>query len=104
MLLTNKSARLVILDAVQLIPGQTSEVDEMYKNHPVVAAYIQNDILAVGAPVPESKPEKNPEKKEEPKLESKTKEALKELAKERGIDITGAETKDDIIALLKAAK
>lgn len=97
MKLTNNSTRMICLASTYIAPGNTAILDDVWENNPVVAAYIASGELTT-----EAKAEKVEEKEEEPKaLESYTKEELKAMAEEQGVDLTGATTKAQIIALMK---
>lgn len=100
MKLTNNSTRMICIASTYIAPGNTAVLDDVWEHNPVIAEYIAKGELAVGEKVKvEEKVED--EKSESKALEDCTKEELKAMAAEQGVDLTGATTKAQIIALME---
>lgn len=63
MKLTNLSARVYYVDGIQIIPGETAEVDDKWKDNKSIQAAVEKGELRI-----EQEPElsKKPEKPQEP--------------------------------------
>ena len=114
MLIKNTCARLIAVGEVRIAPNKIEEVPDIFAENPVIKKYINAKELCIvdsreeedSAEEVENKAETNGEKPEaeaEKSLEKLTKEQLVALAEEKGIDLTGANTKAEIIALINNA-
>lgn len=106
MLIKNTCARLIAIDEVRIAPGAVAEVADSFEQHPVIKNYIDAKMISIASAEAEEAEEEKKEaeeaEKEEPSLDKLTKDQLVALAEEKGIDLTGASTKAEIIALINA--
>lgn len=105
MLLKNISKRLIVVDDKKIIPGRSAEVSDSYADHPVVVDMIANKELAkVGDKdtIPADKEPSTIPVTEEVDFKDMKVAELEAYATEHGIDLTGAKTKEEKIALIKA--
>lgn len=100
MILTNKTKRVICIANVHIAPGTVGTVPDSFTKNPVVKDYISKGLLACGDDVEPVKAA-SPAGLKEKALEDYTKAELISMAEEKGIDLSGATTKDQIIALIK---
>lgn len=97
MILTNNSKRVICIGKLFIAPGEAKQVEDSIADNQMISAYMQKGILVKG------KVRKPVAKKAAvvPALEEASKEDLIALAEEKGIDLTGADTKEEILAIIK---
>lgn len=106
MLIKNTCARLIAIEDVRIAPGAVCEVADSFEQHPVIKNYVKAKMIAIGEDAVEAEKAEPAEvqeaKEEKPSLDKLTKDQLVAMAEEKGIDLTGAATKAEIIALINA--
>lgn len=106
MLLKNISKRLIVVEDKKIIPGYSAEVSDTYASHPIVIDMIANKELEkvenckVASIVSEGS--SNSQGPEVVDFKNMKVSELEAYASEHGIDLTGAKTKEEKIALIKA--
>ena len=114
MLIKNTCARLIAVGDVRIAPNKVEEVADSFAENPVIKNYINAKELRIVDSIEEAEAEakEEAEKAEAEKAEAEgekpldkmTKDQLVALAEEKGIDLTGAGTKAEIIALISNAE
>jgi len=106
MLLKNISKRLIVVEDKKIIPGYFAEVSDTYAAHPVVIDMIANKELEKVENCKDaatiSEETGNDQGSEEVDFKDMKVSELETYASEHGIDLTGAKTKEEKIALIKA--
>lgn len=100
MILTNKTKRVICIGNVHIAPGTAGTVSDSFAQNSVIKDYISKGLLACGDDVKPAETASSAGLKEKA-LEDYTKAELISMAEEKGIDLSGATTKDQIIALIK---
>lgn len=104
MLLKNKSARLITVDGIRLVPGAVVNLPEkLAKNKFVLKLIDKGELVDAAQTEADAKPKKQPAKKGKT-VDDMTKEELVAYAEGKGIDLTGADDKASVLALIKAAE
>ncbi len=107
MLIKNTGRCLITIAEVQIVPGKVEEIADEYKNHPIIESYARvGKLQIVGETDTAVEVETASSEDDEDKLDLKKmkKAELIAYAEEKNIDLTGANTVAEIIALLEAAK
>lgn len=106
MLLKNISKRLIVVDDKKIIPGYSAEVSDTYSDHPIVLDMIADKELEKAEDTKTTsaanKEIGNSQGSEEVDFKDMKVSELEAYADEHGIDLTGAKTKEEKIALIKA--
>lgn len=110
MIVTNKAARLITIGttngSVRILPGATVELPKECKNNKVIAKMIARQELVEG--VQEEKTTEKSQKADQSEkvktVDAMTKAELIAYAEAKGIDLTGADDKASVLALIKAAE
>ena len=110
MIVTNKAARLITIGttkgAAMILPGATVDLPEECENNRIIKKMIARKELVEG--VQEEKVAEKPKKAAQPAkdktVDEMTKAELIAYAEAKGIDLTGADDKASMLALIKAAE
>lgn len=104
MLLKNKSARLITVGGVRLVPGSIVDLPEQLTKNKMILKFIEKGELVDATKADAvAKPKTQPAKKGKT-VDEMTKEELIAYAEAKGIDLTGADDKASVLALIKAAE
>lgn len=109
MKITNKSKKIIGMNGLSILPGETGECPKGYEDNPVIKKYIANGTFTVADNAEESSPAAPGAGDGEPAgtgkgLSEMTKEELTAYAAENNIDIGNATTKDGIIKKIQEAQ
>lgn len=107
MLIKNTGLCLITIAEVQIVPGKVEELADEYKNHPIIEGYVKVGKLQIVAEtnVAEAAATASSEGDEDKFDLKKMKKAdLIAYAEEKKVDLTGANTVAEIIALIEAAE
>lgn len=103
MLITNKAARLITFGDVRVAPNASVELPKEYENNRIVKKMIEKGELAEGKVETAVTKSKKASKKEKT-VDEMTKDELVAYAEGKGIDLSGADDKEAVLALIKAAE
>lgn len=98
MKITNKSNKIIGMNKLSILPGETVQCPEGYENNPVIMKYISTGILEKAADGAEDRQPAEKAGKEHGKaLTDMSKEELAAYAAEHGINIGNATTEAGIL-------
>lgn len=110
MIVTNKAARLITIGTsegpVRIVPDATVELPKECENNKIIAKMIARKELVEGAQEVKAadKPKKADQGEKVKTVDDMTKAELIAYAEAKGIDLTGADDKASVLALIKAAE
>ncbi|MCI9097726.1 MAG: hypothetical protein HFI95_16380 [Lachnospiraceae bacterium] len=101
MKITNKSNKIIGMNGLSILPGETAQCPAEYENNPVIQKYISNGVFEKVDEKGESGEENGETEKA---LSDMTKEELTAYASEHGIDIGNATTEAGILKKIQEAQ
>lgn len=107
MQVTNTARRLITIGETRIAPGATVELPANYEKNKVVLKLIAQGELGEGkveTKVSAANKSKKSAGKKNKALDDMTEDELVAYAEGKDIDLTGAEDKEGILALIKAAE
>lgn len=102
MRLKNMTVGVIIVDGKFILPAQAANVGDKCKENPVVAALIKNGKLVIEATSKGTADMSDMEIEATGLSAASSKRALTSFAKKYGIDISGAESAEDVYTIIQA--